>query len=97
MTNTVTSEGVVVKWLRGHDMKGRSTIVVVALSTLIVLGLFMIFHAENMLMNKNIKFWEGSSLVKICRDGTRIFLLKDGRYIIKEAGITVVKGPTICE
>lgn len=38
--------------------------------------------------------WDGASLVKICTSGTRIFQLKDGRYITKDNRQDVIKDPT---
>lgn len=46
---------------------------------------------------KHEEFWRGSSVVRICRDGTRIFKLKDGRYVTGVSYPQLVEDPdTVC-
>ena len=44
------------------------------------------------------KRWDGAVVVKICRDGTFIYRLKDGQYRITGLASAVVEDPrTVCQ
>lgn len=66
----------------------------------VVFGLFFlfigyVFAASLRKSDAEVETYRGATLVKICRDGTRVLHLKDGRYVAY--GYEVENPQTVCE